>query len=118
MIKKNTLFIFIGFFAGLVNGLLGSAGGTVLVPSLVFLSNIVDYKAHATAIAIVLPLTIISSLVYLKYGIASIQLTLYTTLGTMIGAYIGSRLLNKLSISLLRKIFGFFMIVAAFRMVF
>ena len=118
MTKKNSLLIYIGFFAGLVNGLLGSGGGTILVPSLVFFSKIIDHKAHATAIAVILPLTIISSIIYIKHGITSVHLILYTTLGSMTGAYIGSRLLNKLSVSFLRKLFGFIMIIAAIRMVF
>lgn len=117
MIKKSSLLICIGFFAGLINGLFGSGGGTILVPSLVFLSKILDRKAHATAIAVILPLTIISSIIYIKYGITSIQLALYTTLGSIMGAYIGSRLLSQLSISSLRRLFGCFMIIAAIRMV-
>ena len=118
MIKKKSILISIGFFAGIVNGLFGSGGGTILVPSLVFLSKIIDHKAHATAISIILPLTIVSSFIYIKYQLPPIQLALYAVLGSMSGAYIGSKLLNKLSISFLRKLFGFIMIIAAIRMVF
>lgn len=118
MIKKTPMLTSIGFFAGIVNGLFGSGGGTILVLSLVFISKIVDHKAHATAIAIILPLTIISSFIYIKYEIPSMQIALYAALGSMSGAYIGSKLLNKLSISFLRKLFGFVMIIAAIRMVF
>lgn len=116
MKSKSTLVI-MGFIAGIVNGLCGSGGGTILVPSLVFLSKIKDHNAHATAIAVILPLTIISAFIYAKSGIIDISITLKVTAGTIIGAYIGSKLLNKLSINVLRKLFGIFMIIAAIRMV-
>ncbi|MGI5998164.1 MAG: sulfite exporter TauE/SafE family protein [Lutispora sp.] len=114
--NKISLWI-IGFLAGIFNGLCGSGGGTILVPSLVFLTNVIDHHAHATAIAVILPLTIISSLIYAKSGIININITIKVTIGTIIGAYIGSKMLNKLPINILRKLFGIFMIIAAIRMV-
>ena len=118
MKRKKSLLIIIGFITGIVNGFLGSGGGTILVPSLVFLWGVKDHNAHATAISIILPITIVSSLVYIKHGLPSYQLYLYATLGSMVGAYFGSKVLNKLSPNLLRKLFGFIMITAAIRMVF
>lgn len=56
----------IGFVTGIINGLFGSGGGTLIVPALVFILGIEDYKAHATAISIILPLSIISTFIYLK----------------------------------------------------
>ena len=108
----------IGFGAGLVNGLLGSGGGVILVTSLVFLYKLQDHKAHATAISIILPLSIISALVYIKAGISSIGSILLVTFGSVTGAYFGSKLLNRLSISFIRKLFGIVMIIAAIRMMF
>lgn len=115
MKSKVTLAI-IGFIAGIVNGLCGSGGGTILVPSLVFLSKIKDHNAHATAIAVILPFTIISALIYAKSGIIDMSTTLKVTAGTITGAFIGSKLLNKLPINILRKLFGIFMIIASIRM--
>lgn len=108
----------IGFMVGLVNGVFGSGGGTVLVPCLVFLMGIEDHKAHATAISIILPLSLISSLIYFKYDVVDIALTLKVAIGSVLGALFGSCILNRFSINALRKIFGIFMILAAIRMVF
>lgn len=116
--KKNCLLYTIGFGAGLINGLLGSGGGVILVTSLVFLYKLQDHKAHATAISIILPLSIISALIYIKAGITSINATFLVTLGSIVGAYFGSKLLNRLSISFIRKLFGIIMIFAAIRMMF
>ena len=114
--QKYQLWI-IGFVAGMLNGLCGSGGGTILVPSLVFFAKVKNHNAHATAIAVILPLTIISSFIYSKFGIVDINTTIMVTIGTIIGAFIGSNLLTKLPIKLLKKIFGTFLIIAAIRMV-
>ncbi|QZY56505.1 sulfite exporter TauE/SafE family protein [Crassaminicella profunda] len=111
-------FILLGFMAGLVNGLLGSGGGTLLVPGMSFLLGLEEHKSHATAISIILPLALISSLIYIKHGIIVWNITLKIMLGGMVGGYIGAKLLSKLPSYLLRKIFAIFMIIAAIRMVF
>jgi uncharacterized membrane protein YfcA len=107
----------IGLVAGLVNGIFGSGGGTILVPCLVFLMGVEDHKAHATAISIILPLSIISSFVYFKYNVVDFSLTLKVVIGSILGALVGSCMLNRFSVNALRKIFGIFMIIAALRMV-
>ena len=61
------------------------AEGTILVPSLVF-AKVKNHNAHATAIAVILPLTIISSFIYSKFGIVDINTTIMVTIGTIIGA--------------------------------
>lgn len=116
-LKFNHKLLIIGLFTGLVNGLFGSGGGTVLVPCLVFLMSIEDHKAHATAISIILPLSILSSLIYYRYNVVDIALTLKVAAGSIAGGIIGSMLLNKLPVNVLRKFFGLIMLIAAVRMV-
>jgi uncharacterized membrane protein YfcA len=115
--KCQTKLLLIGFFTGLINGLFGSGGGTVLVPCLVFLMDVEDHKAHATAIAIILPLSILSSIIYYRYNVVDISLTVKVAIGSILGGIVGSMVLNKLSVNVLRKFFGAVMIIAAVRMV-
>ncbi len=115
---KKKIFYLVGALAGFINGLLGSSGGVILVTSLVLLLKIDDYKAHATAISVILPLTIISSFVYISAGISSINTSIFVALGSIIGAYIGSKNLSKLPKEFIRIIFGILMIVTAIGMMF
>ncbi len=115
--KYNIKAILIGLLTGFTNGLFGSGGGTVLVPCLVFLMDVEDHKAHATAIAVILPLSIISAIIYYRYQVVDLTLTLKVILGSVTGGIVGSMLLNKLSVNILRKVFGIVMIIAAIRMV-
>jgi len=108
----------IGFFLGVINGLFGAGGGTVAVLALTFIFDISQHKAQATAISIILPLSLISSFIYYKNGFSTMDITIKVALGGIIGSYIGSNALDKIPANYLRKIFGFFIIAAALRMVF
>lgn len=110
--------IAIGALAGFFNGLFGSGGGTIVVPAMVSLLGISEQKAHATAIAVILPLSIISSFIYFKNNFTDWKLSMNVMLGSTLGGYIGAKILNRFSANALRKIFGISMILAALRMVF
>lgn len=72
-------------------------------------------KAHATSIAITLPLSIISGLIYFKGGSLDFsQAVKFIPLG-IVGAAVGAMLMKKLSNSLLKRIFGALMIIAGVR---
>lgn len=102
---------------GFLNGFFGSGGGTVAVPAMERFLKIAPHKAHATAIAIILPLCIVSAFVYFG-GLQVDYLTvIIISLGGMAGGYIGAKLLCKVSANWLHKIFGFFMVAAALRMI-
>lgn len=108
----------IGLAAGVANGLFGSGGGTIAVPAMVFLLQAEEHRAHATALLIILPLTLVSSYFYLSNNYVDWNITWKAMAGGVIGGAIGAFLLNKCPSGLLRKIFGIFMIIAAFKMIF
>jgi len=114
---KILKYIGIGIAAGVANGLFGSGGGTIAVPAMIFLLEEDEHKAHATAILIILPLTIISTYFYLSNSYVDWNITWKAMVGGVVGGAIGAFLLNKCPSGLLRKIFGAFMIIAAFRMI-
>ena len=110
--------VLIGFLAGLPNGLLGVGGGTILVPAMVCFLGYEQHEAHATALAVVFPTALVSSLVYAGNRELDLALSIKVTLGSVIGGYLGARLLSHLSVPTLRKVFAVFLIAAAVRMVF
>ncbi|NLX69316.1 MAG: sulfite exporter TauE/SafE family protein [Clostridiales bacterium] len=106
-----------GFIAGLCNGLFGSGGGTIVVPAMIHLLGMKEHDAHATALAVILPLTVISSFVYLRSGFFQWDVIFKVAAGGVLGGCIGAWILNRISTYWLRKIFGIFMIIAAIRMI-
>lgn len=117
MEKNKIKLLAIGLVAGLVNGLFGSGGGTIVVPCLVFLVGLNDYKAHATAISVILPLSIISTIIYFVNGKIPIKTSLLIISGGLAGSFIGAKTLNRIPINILRKIFSSVIIYSAIRMI-
>jgi hypothetical protein len=107
-----------GIVSGFLNGFFGSGGGTIVVPSLEFIHNLEEHKAHATAILIIFPLSVISTFIYIKNGYIEIVPVLKVAGGSILGSIIGAKVLNKISSKMLRKFFGIVLIIAAIRMVF
>lgn len=117
LFQKNKKSIFIGFITGFANGLFGSGGGTIVVPCLQRILGVETHKSHATAIAIILPLSILSMFIYLG-KVEILWGTVFTvSIGGILGGYVGAKLLTKLSGNWLHKVFGLFMLIAAVRMV-
>lgn len=87
---------------GLVNGLLGAGGGSLVVPLYQTRLGMEAKKAHATAIATMLPQCIISSVIYLigqdfdyvKGGVISSGVVLGGILGALLLKVVNSKLLS------------------------
>lgn len=114
--KKSLLIVFGGLVCGFLNGLFGSGGGTVIVPFMEEFLDMEEHKSHATAILIILALTIVSLFFYQRGGNLDYMLALKVSIGGAIGGFIGAKLLKKLSGKIIRVIFGGFMIAASIKM--
>lgn len=116
---KNNSFklITLGLITGIINGLFGSGGGMIIVPALGFYLGLKEYKAHATAISIILPMTIISTTVYFLNSSIPINTGIFVMAGSLFGSYIGAKLLNKIPSNILSKAFGCVIIYTAVRMI-
>lgn len=91
--------------AGLINGLLGSGGGMVAVP-LLERGGVEANRAHATSVAIMLPLSAVSAAFYLWDGKVTFADALPYIPGGIVGSIVGVLLLRKVRPELLRRIFG------------
>lgn len=108
----------VGLCTGFANGLFGSGGGTIAVPAMERFLHTEEHKAHATAIAVILPLSLLSLGIYLWKGEIIWQIALWASLGGVAGGFVGAKLLKKVSGIWLHRIFGLFMLFAAVRMMF
>lgn len=115
MKKKTWIASLGGLFAGALNGLLGAGGGMIIVPVL-GKTGLEPKKAHATSVCIILPICIVSSILYLTSGRVQISDATPYLLWGVLGSIIGSFLLTKINDVWLKRIFGALMIWAAVRM--
>ncbi len=105
-----------GMVTGLINGLFGGGGGMVVVPMLDKLLKFPAKQAHATAILIILPISVASGLFYLAFGNLDWGLTLPVTAGVVVGGIFGALLLKKLSSKWITLIFSLVMAAAGVKM--
>ena len=103
-------------FVGLVNGLLGAGGGVLVVMLLARLLRLEQHRAQATAVAVMLPVSVVSAVVYGVRGTVDWGLLWPLCAGTVAGALLGAKALYKLSSVWLKRLFGALMIVSAVRM--
>jgi len=107
-----------GLITGAANGLFGAGGGTLLVPAMEKFLRIETHKAHATAIAAILPISLLSVFFYLRSGDTPWAVILWISAGGAAGGFIGAKLLNRFTSPWLHKLFGACMAAAAIRMIF
>lgn len=106
-----------GMIAGLANGLLGAGGGMIAVP-LLEKSGLSQTQSHATSLAVILPLTLLSAGFYLFRGDVALQDALPYLPWTLAGSLFGAWLLPRCKSCWLRRIFGLLTLWAAVRMLF
>ena len=116
--QNNILFILLGACIGFVNGFFGGGGGMICVPLLTHFLKLPQKKAHATAILVILPITLFSALVYLFSGKFPVGEGLLVGLGVSVGGILGAVLLKKLSAKSVAGVFALLMIVAGLKMIF
>lgn len=104
-----------GVAVGAANGLFGGGGGMIAVPALT-LTGVPSKKAHATAIAIILPLSLISGAVYLAKGAADPSVILPSCAGVFVGGIAGALLLKKINSRGLSLLFYALMIAAGLKL--
>ena len=95
--KKRIIFVTGGLFVGFLSGFFGGGGGMLVVPLLIFAGKLEEKEAHATAIAVILPLTIVSSVVYVLSGNFDFSVGLPVGIAFIVGGAVGSFLLKKSS---------------------
>lgn len=118
MRKKTFLSLLGGALAGSANGLFGGGGGMIAVP---YLERVAGYPvrcAHATAMAIVLPATLVSCTAYLTFAPVPFSVLLPVALGVCVGSFAGARLLKIVKPQATALVFAALALVAGVRMLF
>ncbi|WRS26605.1 sulfite exporter TauE/SafE family protein [Oscillospiraceae bacterium MB08-C2-2] len=113
--RSKWLFYPLGLAVGFLNGLFCSGGGMVAVPMLKGL-GVKGQQAHATSLAIILPLSLLSGFLYWRAGNLELGNALVYLPGGLLGAVVGSWLLPRLKTDWLRRAFGVVILFSAGRL--
>ncbi len=106
----------LGAGVGLLGGMLGIGGGSLLVPAMVFLLSIDQHTAQGVSLAVVVPTAVVGAATHYRHGNVLPRLALTLSVLAVVGAVAGAWLAGYLDGALLRRVFGVFLAVVAVRM--
>lgn len=115
--RRKAVIALAGVFIGIVNGIFGAGGGMLAVPALSFIFGYDDKHSHATAIAVILPLCLVSTIVYALRSSFDWGIILPTVIGVIAGGIIGALLLKRLSNDIISFLFYGLMLFAGIKMI-
>jgi uncharacterized membrane protein YfcA len=115
--KKNIQRGICGGAVGVANGLFGGGGGMIAVPMLQS-TGLSEKRAHATAILLILPVSLLSFLFYAWKGLYDFSVLLPTALGVTAGGTLGAWLLERLPVKTVNILFAFLQAAAGISMFF
>ena len=105
-----------GALIGAINGFFGAGGGLACVPLLMKM-GFERKLAHANAVAVIFPITLISAINYLCRGYVTLEQSLVYLPGGIAGALVGTYIMKKISSRKIKKVFALFMIWAGWRLI-
>ena len=113
------ILLVIGLLGGILSGIFGIGGGTILVPALIFILGYSQHLAQGTTLGMLLPpVGILAVWTYYKQGYIDLKASMLLAIGFIIGSIIGAKIAISISQDLLRKLFAIFLIIVALRMFF
>lgn len=111
--------LFIGLAAGIMSGLLGIGGATVVIPALIFIFGLGQHMAQGTTLAMMVPpIGLLAAWYYWKNGHVNIGWAALLCLGFFFGGLIGAYLAEYVPDMQLRRIFGMFLLLISIRLIF
>ena len=109
--------VLIGVLAGILSGLVGVGGGVIMVPLLVLLLGFNQHQAQGTSLAVlVVPVTAVAVYTYHKEGFIDWSYVGIIAMFFVIGGYFGSKIAVGLDQKMLKKVFGFILLLIAGKM--
>jgi len=113
------LYLLLGLSAGVLSGLIGIGGGTIIVPALIYLFGLTQHQAQGTTLALLIPpIGLLAAWTYYKNGYVNLTIAVFICLGFFIGGLAGAKLAIGLSNEILKKVFGFLLLLIALYMIF
>ena len=106
-----------GALAGFINGFFGAGGGMVLVPLLIWLCRLEDKAAFSSAIAVILPLCVVSIAVYALHDSLPLTEALPYLVGGAAGGVLAGLLFRKISARALHLILGAVILAGGIRLI-
>ena len=118
-INTIVMLLTIGFFTGILGGMVGVGGGIILVPALVFILGYSQLDAQGISLALIMfPVGILGVFQYYKQGHVDFNIVLILAIGFVLGSFLGSKISLSISQEIVKRIFAILLLVIASKMLF
>lgn len=116
-VKEKLTYILSGIAIGVINGFFGGGGGMICVPVLEKLLKLDSKHSHATALAVIFPISFCSGIIYLISGNLNWKIFAFVVVGFVLGGIFGAYFLKKLNNDVIRIIFTIVVFVAGVKLI-
>jgi uncharacterized membrane protein YfcA len=107
----------IGLAAGIVSGLFGVGGATVIIPGLMLLLKQSQHAANGTSLAaLLLPVGLLGTIEYYRRGEVNVPYAAVIAAGMFVGVLIGAKLAGSIPDLTLQRMFGVFLLLVSLRL--
>ncbi len=112
------LYLLLGLAAGVLSGLIGIGGGTIIVPILFFVFGFSQHEAQGTTLALLVPpIGILAAWTYYRQGYADLKVAALICAGFFVGGLLGARVATRLPDLVLERVFGVALLLVALKMI-
>lgn len=109
-------YIVLGLVAGLASGCFGIGGGAIIVPALSVWFGVPYHVAVGTSLALIIPISLAGSAAHYKMDGVDWRIFTYCAVAGMIGAVLGSLLVQKIPEIYARRAFAVFLVYSAWKL--
>jgi uncharacterized membrane protein YfcA len=109
-------YIALGLLVGMISGMVGTGGGVLLVPALIWWFGFDHRKAVGTTLAVMVPpIGLMAAVEYYRRGEVDLQAAAVVAATFLAGAWLGSKLAAHVHLEILRLLFGLVLVYIAVR---
>jgi uncharacterized membrane protein YfcA len=114
-ILRDLLISCSGFVVGVLSGVIGVGGGIFLVPIMVLGFGVPQHVAQGTSLAAIIPTSLVGAITHQRQGNLVLSAALVMGAAGVAGVVLGALLALQLPVQVLGRVFGAFLIFAAYR---
>ncbi|MEY2698434.1 MAG: hypothetical protein RL720_390 [Actinomycetota bacterium] len=107
-----------GVVGGFLSGFFGVGGGIIMVPLLMLWAKFDQKRASATSLLAIVPTSLVGSLTYAAQSQVDVLVAVFVSIGAIVGAPFGSKLLRVLPVAVVHWVFITMMVIEAARLLF